>query len=100
MSGVEGYLADRMDEEIDRIGDAKKKSAAYEHYVEVVDEQAADLFSEETEGLPPLADIETNDLLITELYSKERSHRVAFFGLQLDEMRNFVQNKQKIPGYI
>jgi insertion element IS1 protein InsB len=38
-------------------------------------------------------EIEMNDLLINELYSKERGRRVEFFGLQLDEMWTFVQNK-------
>lgn len=37
--------------------------------------------------------IENNDLLINELYSKERGRRVEFFGIQLDEMWTFVQNK-------
>ena len=31
-------------------------------------------------------DIEMNDLLVDELYSKERGLRVEFFGIQLDEM--------------
>ena len=35
-----------------------------------------------------------NDLLIDELYSKERGRRVEFFGIQLDEMWTFVQNKE------
>lgn len=30
--------------------------------------------------------IENNDLLINELYSKERGLRVEYFGIQLDEM--------------
>lgn len=34
------------------------------------------------------------DLLITELYSKERGRRVEFFGIQLDEMWSFVGNKK------
>ncbi len=34
-----------------------------------------------------------NDLLVDELYSKERGIRVEFFGIQLDEMWTFVQNK-------
>ena len=38
-------------------------------------------------------DIEINDLLVDELYSKERGVRVEFFGIQLDEMWTFVQNK-------
>lgn len=33
-------------------------------------------------------------MLIEELYSKERGRRVEFFGIQLDEMRTFVQNKK------
>lgn len=40
-----------------------------------------------------MADIEINDLLLDELYSKERGRRVEFFGIQLDEMWTFVQNK-------
>lgn len=38
-------------------------------------------------------DIEMNDLLVEDLYSKERGVRVLFFGVQLDEMWTFVQNK-------
>lgn len=34
-----------------------------------------------------------NDLLLSELYSKERGRRVEFFGIQLDEMWTFVQSK-------
>ena len=34
-----------------------------------------------------------NELLVDELYSKERGVRVEFFGVQLDEMWTFVQNK-------
>lgn len=37
--------------------------------------------------------IENNDLLINELYSKERGLRVEYFGIQLDEMWTFVGNK-------
>lgn len=51
-----------------------------------------DIF-EEPESYPLVADIETNELLVDELYSKERGRRVAFFGIQLDEMWTFVQNK-------
>ena len=31
-----------------------------------------------------LVDIENNDLLVRELYSKERGVRVEFYGIQLD----------------
>ena len=41
----------------------------------------------------PIAEIEINDLLIDELYSKERCVRVEFFGVQLDEMWTFVGSK-------
>ena len=41
-----------------------------------------------------LADIEMNDLLVDELYSKERGVRVQYFGIQLDEMWTFVGNKE------
>lgn len=34
-----------------------------------------------------------NEVLINELYSKERGHRVEFIGIQLDEMWTFVGNK-------
>ena len=34
-----------------------------------------------------------NELLLSELYSKERGRRVEFFGIQLDEMWTFVKNK-------
>lgn len=32
------------------------------------------------------SDIETNDLLVNDLYSKERGVRVEFYDIQLDEM--------------
>lgn len=35
-----------------------------------------------------------NDVLVEEIYSKERGRRVEFFGIQLDEMWTFVQNKK------
>lgn len=35
-----------------------------------------------------------NDLLINEVYSKERGRRVEVFGIELDEMWSFVQNKE------
>jgi IS1 family transposase len=38
-------------------------------------------------------DIENNDLLVTELYSKERCVRVEFYGVQLDEVWSFVGKK-------
>lgn len=44
-----------------------------------------------------LVDIENNDLLVRELYSKERGVRVEFYGIQLDELWSFVgkrSNKQ------
>ncbi|RYE14151.1 MAG: IS1 family transposase [Sphingobacteriaceae bacterium] len=34
------------------------------------------------------------DLLLEEIYGKERGRRVEFFGIQLDEMWTFVQNKK------
>lgn len=44
-----------------------------------------------------LSEIENNDLLVNELYSKERGVRVEYYGIQLDEMWTFVgkrANKQ------
>lgn len=37
--------------------------------------------------------LECNDLLVNELYSKERGRRVEFLGIQLDEMWTFVGNR-------
>jgi insertion element IS1 protein InsB len=34
-----------------------------------------------------------NDLILDEIYGKERGHRIVFFGIQLDEMWTFVGNK-------
>lgn len=52
-----------------------------------------DIF-EEFETCSAVADIQINDLLLEELYSKERGRRVEFFGIQLDEMWSFVQKKE------
>lgn len=41
-----------------------------------------------------VADIENNDLLLNDLYSQERGARVAYFGIQLDEMWTFVGKKE------
>ena len=49
----------------------------------------------ESDHGPVLVDIENNDLLINELYSKERGHRVAVFGIELDELWRFVQKKEQ-----
>ena len=46
-----------------------------------------------------LTDIEMNDLLMNELYSKERGVRVEFFGIQLDEVWTFVQKKRINSGF-
>ena len=43
---------------------------------------------------PEVTELENNDLLLSELHSKERGARVALFGLQLDEMWTFVGRKQ------
>ena len=72
-----------------------KKTATYQQYVQVLDELVFEPVFEPADGLPPLADIENNDLLINELYSQERGRRVEFFGLQLDEMWSFVQKKEQ-----
>lgn len=39
-------------------------------------------------------EVENNDFLINELYSKERGARVALLGIQLDEMWTFVGRKE------
>ena len=58
--------------------------------MEVVDSEP---FDDQEDGDSFLTLIENNDLLINELYSKERGRRVEFFGIQLDEMWTFVGNK-------
>lgn len=63
-----------------------KKTIFQQAYEQVSDEP-------ENEAWPPLADIEDNDLLITDLHSKERGHRVDILGIQLDEMWSFMQQK-------
>ena len=35
-----------------------------------------------------------NDLLVKELYEKERGRRVEIFGIQLDELWSFVGNRE------
>ena len=87
LPAMDAYLSDRMDEEIDRIRTQKKKSIAVAEYTQVFDNESLDDILE-FESVP--ADIEINDLLVEELYSKERGARVEFFGFQLDEMWTFV----------
>lgn len=94
---LEIYLGDRFDEEIGRIEALKKKSISLEAYVQVSDNEELDAdlsdFKEDCLNEDMLFDMENNDLLINELYSKERGARVEFFGIQLDEMWSFVGNK-------
>ena len=81
----EEYLADRFDEEIERI--KKKRPSRSEKYVELNEEkqlgQEMDQFSSDLH----------DDLLINELYGKQRGARVLTIGLQLDEMWSFVEQK-------
>ena len=44
--------------------------------------------------MPVLTEFENNDLLLNELHEKERGARVAFYGIQLDEMWTFVGCKE------
>lgn len=37
---------------------------------------------------------DSNDLIINHIHSKERGRRVEVFGIELDEMWSFVQNKE------
>jgi len=68
-----------------------KKTIFQQAYEQVSDEPEA---TPEREAWPPAADIENNNLLINDLHSKERGHRVSILGIQLDEMWSFVQQKQ------
>ena len=49
---------------------------------------------EETLDGAYLADIEMNDLLVEQLYSKEPGVRVQYYGIELDEMWTFVGKKE------
>lgn len=66
----------------------KKKSIALSEYLKVSDNEPLESILA-CKSVP--VDIEINDLLVEELYSKERGVRVLFFGIQLDEMWTFVQ---------
>jgi len=84
------YLSDRMDEEISRIEAIKKNSISLEEYIEISDNE---VFTDKMDSCLYLSDIENNDLLVNQLYSKERGVRVQYYGIQLDEMWTFVGNK-------
>lgn len=81
----EEYLEDRLDEEIVRL--EKKRAKKSEEYTNIpVD------FQQE----PYVQDFEfdlSKDLLFKEVLTKERGARIQMFGIQLDEMWSFVQNK-------
>jgi len=87
---IEEYLADRMDEEIDRL--AKKKAESCEQYIEISEDEL-DVSEWDSTPLDSEFDI-SKDLLIKEVYAKERGARIQVFGIQLDEMWSFVQNKK------
>ena len=84
------YLDERLAEEITRLMTVKKNTAAwhaYQHPTEDADPEATAPWV-----MPEIA-LE-NDLLLNELYEKERGLRVEFFGIQLDELWSFVQKKK------
>ena len=72
---MESYLSDRMDEEINRI-QSQKKPIALDQYTQVYEDETLESILEH-ESI--FVDIEINDLLVEELYSKERGVRVLFF---------------------
>ncbi len=84
----ETYLEERLDEEIKRL--EEKKPEACEKYTEVT-EVTRDIFEwEDAEN----HEVDwSKDLLFNEVYTKERGARIQVFGIQLDEMWSFVQNK-------
>jgi len=84
----ESYLDDRLDEEIGRL--EEKKTGACKKYTEVA-EPIRDIFEWEDAQYHEI-DWST-DLLFNEVYAKERGARIQVFGIQLDEMWSFVQNK-------
>ena len=99
------YLSDRFEEEVVRIV-KKKEHRLVDTYVNVMDINHCEVEkSSEDESLnidnesfidyyDGLDNAFSEDLLIEELYSKERGRRVEFFGIQLDEMWSFVGNKE------
>jgi len=62
-----------------------------EEYIEISEEEVA-ISEWDSTPLDYEFDI-SNDLLIKEVYAKERGARIQVFGIQLDEMWSFVQNK-------
>lgn len=60
--------------------------------VEEQTETTEEIIEHETE-CQLLLEHETQDILISQLYEKERGARVEVFGIQLDEMWSFVGNK-------
>jgi len=84
------YLSDSMDEEIERIA-AIKKSIALEEYTKLAEKEG---FTDESDCFLYLSDIENNDLLVNQLYSKEPGVSVQYYGIQLEEMGTFVGNKK------
>jgi len=91
---IESYLQDRFDEEIGRIEVKKKDKISLESYKEVFDNQSLmDDLQEIDIPLDGIFEGNQADILLDELYAKERSARVECFGIQLDEMWSFVQNK-------
>lgn len=84
---LESYLADRFDEEINRL---EKKTKASETSTEVEIDQKSD-----NQHINIVSDVDVmNDLLLTEIYEKERGARLEVLGIQLDEMWSFVQKKE------
>jgi len=83
------YLDDRMDEEIVRLQGRMPESCEEYTRVEDLPKDSEDLFGDlEEDGFDW-----SKDLLIKQVYGKERGARVQVIGMQLDEMWSFVQNK-------
>lgn len=89
MPEIEPYLEDRFDEEIERL--ERKMSNKCKKYTEITEDIFEDMECEEIIEHYEL-DL-SKDLLFKEIYNKERGARIQMFGIQLDEMWSFVQNK-------
>ena len=89
------YLDERLAEEVARLQAANKDTAAWHAYHHPMEEEPAETEDPEPVCAPEvLSEIALeNDLLMNELYEKERGLRVEFFGVQLDELWSFVQKK-------
>jgi|GEM_PF-3544312 len=97
---VPEYLANRFDEEVFRLIKKKDKqvidayTAVEEILIEDLYEVDNELLIENIEPFEYTGIVPETDLLLCEVYEKERGLRIEFLGIQLDEMWTSVGNKE------